>query len=57
MDSMLPMFNHVHEEQFRDICILWVNVIIGDPCEKKWLSVKSTEKRGWIGVGQDYIGQ
>ena len=24
---------------------------------KKWLSVKSTEKRGWIGVGRDYIGQ
>ena len=26
-------------------------------CKKKWLSVKSTEKRGWIGVGRDYIGQ
>ena len=26
-------------------------------CVKKWLFVKSTEKRGCIGVGRDYIGQ
>ena len=42
MNSMLPMFNHVQPEQFRDFCPPWV--IIGDPCVKQLLSVKSTEK-------------
>ena len=43
MDSMLPMFNHVQPEQFREICLLWV--IIGDPSVKQLLSVRSTEKK------------
>jgi len=55
MNSMLPMFNHVHQEQFRDICILWV--IIGDPCVKNGCPQSQQKKRGWIGVGRDYIGQ